>query len=113
MDELLDSLTEGHVYAYLFILASYSDGVFSDEEKRMLKIRVGQSLFAEMEELYLALSSDEREELLNSMLAKHFSTSQDQQKLIGSLREIFMADGVYSQEESALLQALKFKMAQL
>lgn len=111
MEEILESFSESHCYAYIFVTAGFADGHFSEEEKRLLKVRVGNEVYAEVTELYQAMTAEEREELLDVILGTHFSRPEEQENLLRGLRQMFMADGVYSEGETALLQRLKLKLA--
>jgi len=103
--------------ARLLIAAAWVDGELSDEEINALK----DLLFAipdisgeEWKHLEIYMDSpvtpEESEELLDRVLAG-IRSKEDKALVIDTLGKLFQADGIISQEESALLQEIEATLA--
>ncbi len=103
----IDNWTYEEFLAFLLMYAAYSDYKIVEEELEAIDIAVGKEHEQRAKKIMDKLNDAERIDLILSFEQKYFPNKEDQEKLFGDMRRIFLADGDFHALEKTTLMYLK------
>jgi uncharacterized tellurite resistance protein B-like protein len=93
--------------AYLLLYMASADGKIDEDETEFISERIGQDNYKKLFKQFQASSDYERLQIIEGFKGTHYSGSEDIEKILDDLAEIYSADGKFSQVEGVQLTALK------
>ncbi|MEZ4909691.1 MAG: hypothetical protein R2774_02400 [Saprospiraceae bacterium] len=97
---------ERELLAFLLIYIAHVDMVFSDEEKALIKERVGEACYNKMYDEYKTMSDYQAYELILSYKEVHFPTEEKKNDLLRNMQDLFESDHEFNIMEKELLHFL-------
>lgn len=106
MTKDLSTWTEKEWLCYLLLSAIDADGNRHPRELRYLRLHAGEEVLGNVQELYDSLREEERADLLKKGIGIFLLTKAARAEVQKQLRDIFLADGEYGQEEQEMTQKI-------
>lgn len=93
--------------AFLLLYASHIDMQFSEEERELIRKRLGERNFQQLIKEFDRLNDYQCLQRIEDYKGKHFPTEKEKQILLEDIRDIIRADGVIHPMEHAFVLILE------
>ena len=92
---------------FLLIHGSYADMDFTDDEKKMIKVRFGEEVLKKIHKDYLKLGDFEVLQTILDYKGLYYPTLARKKELLDMIAKIFKVDGKYTPLEKTLYRFLE------
>jgi len=102
----METLEKNEFLAFLFLYAAAADQVLTRTEVELIAEKVGKNKIKKAKSQFDNLSDYERIEYILAHKQEYFPNEEQKTALLNELKEIFLADNVFSVQEQNLFRAL-------
>ena len=102
----METLDKNEFLAFLFLYAAAADQVLTQTEVELIADKVGKDRIRKAKSQFDSLSDYERIEFILAHKEQYFPNEEQKNALLKELKDIFLADNVFSVQEQNLFRAL-------